>query len=217
MEDLASQISIWVILLPLTLGCIFYKTLDKQSRLVFFLVLLATPPQISTAFIEQSSSRYYLYNLYTIGEYILTYLFIGRELQSRLFKNIVLATVLLFFILVITESFTIGISARFLTEWVCFADISYLVWILSFILESALKDVSLPNSRNPLFWYLAGLILYASSTIFVFALYYYRQESQYILIKKTWLIHDIFNIILYSFYAIGFYQNRQYKRHLITL
>jgi len=205
------QLSVWIIILPLLVGAINFYKLDKQSRYVFYLVLLATIPQLLTAFISRTVLLDFIYNAYTPMEFLLVYLFIGRSLESSLFKNISMGTVVAFGILVFGFIFYFGMQAKFFNEWVAVANIFYLTWILLFVLESLKNEKKLIDARQPLFWYLSGLILYTPCTVIVFALYYHIDTSRNILIKNLWIIHGVFNIILYLFFTIGLYKTRRQR------
>ena len=201
------EVSIWCILLPLITGSLLYKKLDADSRLIFFLVAFATLPQILTAFFQHSSGLIFIYNIYTPVEFIFIYLFIGNKFQGAIFKKI---SVLLIFLFISYSCFLCmyyGLSERFLNEWVCSANMCYLIWIFLFILESLILEKKLVNTHNPAFWFITGLIIYTPCTIFVFALCYYIETSGNYLIKNLWIIHGIFNTILYVLFAIGLYQN----------
>jgi hypothetical protein len=205
------QLSVWIIILPLLVGAINFYKLDKQSRYVFYLVLLATIPQLLTAFISRTVLLDFIYNAYTPMEFLLVYLFIGRSLESSLFKNISMGTVVAFGILVFGFIFYFGMQAKFFNEWVAVANIFYLTWILLFVLESLKNEKKLIDARQPLFWYLSGLILYTPCTVIVFALYYHIDTSRNILIKNLWIIHGVFNITLYLFFTIGLYKTRRQR------
>lgn len=206
------QLSIWSVIIPLLLGFAFFKKLDKKSKTIFFLVLVATIPQVLTAFIVQSEFLNSLYNIYTPVEFTIVYSFVAKSLSISLFKKI--RTIML--IVFACFSFFIigkyGLQKRFLNEWVCIANVCYIGWIFLYILECLIKNIDLLNPNLPMFWYLAGLILYTPCTALVFSFYYYIGKNA--LIKNLWVIHDIFNTILYIFFAIGLYKS--YRESILT-
>jgi hypothetical protein len=211
------QMSIWSIIIPLMAGVFFYKKLDRDSKIIFYLVVLAASPQIITAFILSSSPvRNIFYNVYTPVEFVLTYLFVGKKIQNISFRNICRFVVVLFIILSVALVYRYGLSHRFLNEWVCAANISYLCWIFLFILESLLQERRLLNTSLPLFWYISALLIYTPCTIFVFALSFYITGSKNPFISNLWIIHEIFNTLLYILFAIGLYKNRSYNYSLNT-
>jgi hypothetical protein len=202
-SSLVMQLSIWSILLPLLAGISSYKRLDPESRILFYLVILATLPQLLTSFMAHSKELNFIYNIYTPAEFLLTYLFIGNRMQVRIFRNISLTIVGLFLFLSVFIIIRYGLNHRFLNEWVCAANTCYLGWVLLYILESLQTEKKLLNTNLPMFWYISALLLYTPCTIFVFALSYYITKSQNPFINKLWNIQSVFNTLLYVFFAIG--------------
>jgi len=216
LSSITYQLSIWSVLVPLVTGLLLYKKLDPPSRIIFYLVLLAASPQIITEFMPSNPVRNVFYNVYTPAEFLLTYFFIGNKLQNRVLRNISFSLILLFIVLSVVLIGKYGLSGRFLNEWVCAANISYLCWIFLFILESLLQEKSLLNTDLPLFWYISGLLLYTPCTIFVFALSYFISQSKNPFIHNLWIIHEIFNTALYVSFAIGLYKNKNRKYPLMN-
>jgi hypothetical protein len=205
--DLLTQISSWIILLPFLIGLPLYRKLDRDSRWVFGLVSLALIPQILTPFWNHTAFLGLVYNIYTPVEFILTFGFLGLKLQRRSFRVLSWIPVGGFLLISVWLIYRFGVQDRFLNEWVCAANISYLCWVFLLILESLLNEVKLLNGELPLFWYITGLLLYTPCTIFVFSLCYYINTSQHPLIRRLWMVQSVFNTTLYVCYAIGLYRN----------
>jgi hypothetical protein len=210
-SELLLQVSSWCVLLPLFIGGSLYTRLDRDSRWIFYLVALATVPQLLTPFDLHTHALWLTYNIYTPLEFTLTWFFIGNKLQRRLFRALAGLLVAGFAGLSVYLVLRFGWAERFLNEWVVAADIAYLCWVFLFILESLLNEVRLLNTNLPLFWYISGLLLYAPCTIFVFSLCYYIRDSKNPFIHRLWNIQAAFNIALYVLYAVGLYKNRQWK------
>ncbi|HVZ96613.1 MAG TPA: hypothetical protein VG847_07045 [Chitinophagaceae bacterium] len=191
---------------PLVAGLLFFKYLNKESRIIFLLVIIATVPQVLTAFIAQAVFLNTLYNIYTPVEFVMIYLLFGRQISYRLFKSIRMVSVVVFLGVSVPVVIIAGIGNRFLNEWVCAANLCYVCWIFLFILQGLLDNVEILDSGSPMFWYLAGLIFYAPATALVFSFYYSIGKNS--LIKDDlWVIHDIFNTFMYIFFAAGMYKN----------
>lgn len=187
------------------MGCLIYKKLDKESRIIFYLVILASVPQTLTDIIG-NSLLHFIYNVYTAIEFFLIYIFIGNKMQRRIFRNISTVIAVAFILLSLFIFIFYGWNHGFLNEWVCAANICYLSWILLFILESLENEKKLLNVHDPLFWHLSALLIYTPCTMFVFALSSYINKSQNPFINKLWIIHGVFNTLLYLFFAIGFFK-----------
>lgn len=208
LSNLIYEISIWSICVPLITGMVFYRRLDKPSCIIFYLIILALIPQLITEFKYCKPVLNLIYNAYTPIEFLLIYLFIGREFRRRLARNCALVIAGLFISLFFFLIIRYGMNKRFLNELVCGANIAYLCWILMYILESIWDEKKLLDPQLPLFWHITALILYTPCTVLVFALYYYIDTSKNIVINNLWIIHGIFNTHLYLFFAIGFYKNK---------
>jgi len=169
------------------------------------LVFLAALPQILTAFIPQKALLNCIYNIYTIIEFILVYFFIGNKASTLFFKKISRLTVMFFvlflFVLIINE----GLTNRFLNELVCVANIIYVSWIFSYVLENLFFENELLNIKLPMFWYLTGLILYTTCTALVFSFYYSIGKTS--ILKNLWIIHNVFNTLMYILFAVGLYKS----------
>jgi len=202
------QLSIWIIVVPLVAGLVFFRFLDAPSRLVLYLVILAAIPQLLTATMHHNRNLNIIYNIYTPVEFLFFYLLLGNKLKQQVvFKTISFILIVVFLATLALLTWLYGIKDKFLNELVCVANITYLFWVFMFILKGLLNDEQLLNTRLPIFWFIAGLLLYTPCTIYVFAMTYYIEQSTNPFIHNLWSIHGIFNSLLYIFFSIGFYMN----------
>ncbi len=211
LPDFILQLSIWSILLPLVAGFVYFKQLDQPSLLIFIVVVLATIPQLLTLSMIHTEELNVVYNVYTLLEFLLLYFFIGRNFQRQIFNRIGMITVGLFCLLGMWLIGKYGLYQKFLNELICAANCIYLAWIFMFILEGLLNEQKLVNPRLPLFWFLTAILFYAPCSIFVIALAHYIKKSTNPLIHNMWSVHGVFNILMYVFFAVGFY-----KSHLLV-
>jgi hypothetical protein len=211
-SDIILQLSIWSVVLPLVAGFLFFKQLDEPSRIVFYVVVLATLPQLLTASLHHSKNLNIVYNIYTPLEFIFIYFLLGNKYTKPIFRYISLCLVAVFFILLTVMIAWFGLYWKFLNELVCAANTIYLIWIFMFILQSLLTDQKLMNHRLPMFWFISGLLIYTPCTIFVFALAYYIENSKNPVIHNLWSIHGVFNVTMYCLFAIGFYKSYRLAR-----
>lgn len=205
------QLSIWSILLPLVAGFLFFKQLDESSRVIFIIVVLATIPQLLTVSMLHTKKLNVVYNVYTLLEFSLMYFFIGKEFQNRAFKIASYALIFLFYALALWVIHEYGLYEKFLNELICAANIIYLIWIFLFILQGLLHERNLINAKQPVFWFVAGLLFYTPCSIFVVALANYIQKSTNPFIHNLWSIQGVFNTLMYILFAVGFY-----KSHLLA-
>jgi hypothetical protein len=209
---LIMQLSIWSILLPLAAGFLFFRRLDEPSRIIFYVVILASVPQILTAAMPDSKNLNIVYNIYTPLEFIFIYFLVGNKYTRPAFINTSRALVIAFFLLTVIIVVRFGLYDKFRNELVCAADTVYLIWIFMFILQGLLTDQKLMNHRLPMFWFISGLLIYAPCTIFVFALMYYIDTSTVPFIKNLWSIHGVFNTLMYCLFAIGLFKNHRLEK-----
>jgi hypothetical protein len=212
-SEIILQLSIWSIIVPLVAGCFLFKKLDKPSLIMFAIVVLATIPQLLTVTMHHNKNLNIIYNLYTLLEFILMYLLFGRNLQTRIFRYLNVAAIIGFYTLAIVEIANYGMRAWFLNALVAASGIVYLVWIFLYILENLLKDQTILNPQLPVFWYTVAWLLYGASTSFVFSMANYIDNSKNPFIHNLWTIQGVFNVILYLFFAIGFYQSYLLRSH----
>lgn len=207
LSQIILQLSIWSVLVPLVAGLFFYRYMDDPSRIIFYVVICATIPQLLTLQMLHMKGLNIIYNLYTLVEFVLIFLFVGIRLQTKALRRISYSMVALFVILSVWLVAFYGMYQKFLNELVCAANIAYLTWILMYILEGLLHEEKLMNARLPEFWFIAGLLLYASCTILLFSLTYYIKTSTNPIIHNLWQVQGVLNVVMYILFAIGFSKN----------
>jgi len=62
--------------------------------------------------------------------------------------------------------------------------------------------------------YVVGLFFYTSCTILIFALWGYIRANENSFLKNLWIIHDVFNIFMYTLFTVGFVIEVQRARYL---
>jgi hypothetical protein len=201
-------VSIWIILVPLLIGVILFKRLDADSKLILVVVFLGTVPQVLRPCINSTLTLNVLYNLYTPFEFLIYCMIFKRKLLSPKRQKTLNAIIVLYFIISFLLIFNFGIKQRFLNEWAIANNLLLLIITSLCLLEYYHSDETDINIAQPFFWFIAGMICYASCTSVFFSLWYFIKENpnhQFIILN---LIHHIFNILLYIFFSIGFLKNR---------
>lgn len=197
--------SILIVALPLVAGLWYYRQLDKPSHIIFLLVVVAAIPQLLTLSLINTKDMNLVYNIYTLFEFSILYFFIGCNFQRQAFRKISFFTIIVFLGSAVWLIFRYGLYQKWLNELVCVANIAYLVWVFMFILESLLNETKLMNAKLPVFWFVIALLFYTPCTIFVVAMSHYIKDNPFM--KNLWSIHGVFNILMYAFFAIGFYKS----------
>lgn len=202
------QFSIWIILLPLFTGLWFSKKLSPKSLIILFLVIVATPPQLSSVFFSKEISNL-IYNIYTPIELFILFFFFKKIINSKISKKIFKTSLITYctislIILLIDRS----IAADFINEWVSVNNLFYLLWILLYFIDQYLLPEMELSINDPFWWSLLGIFIYAACTPLHFILFD--------IIKKTILsvFHSSFNILLYIFFTISFWKDKMPKKQI---
>jgi len=211
--SILEDFSIWIILLPAFTGLIVFRRLDKDSRIIFVVVLLACIPQVLKSFMDGTSLLTAAYNIYTPLEFIVYWILFRQKIISTHRKTILDAMAIVFAIVSVYLIYRYNIRSRFINEWVVLNNIFQVSWIGLCLLEFYYSDESIINSSQPFFWFLIAITGYASCTAVFFSLWHFirnNSEAQFSIVNA---IHHIFNILLYVFFTIGFLKNCKLKDH----
>ena len=110
--------SIWIILLPAITGLILFKRLDKDSKIIFVVVLLACIPQVLKPFMDGTELLTIVYNVYTPVEFIVYWVLFRQKIISPSRKTILDGMAAIFAVVSVYLIYKYEIRARFLNEWV---------------------------------------------------------------------------------------------------
>ncbi|MBL6444708.1 hypothetical protein JMN32_00200 [Fulvivirga sp. 29W222] len=186
-------------------GCFFYTRLTVKSRLILLLVLAACIPQLARAFLGRIPALNIFYNINVVVELFILYFFFRKSYSTnrkqQIFKILGAVCLLLG---VISISYW-GVESKFLTEWLCINNLVYTSWILLSVLDIYENDDRLLHTQRSYLLFLLGLFLYTSCTMLIFGLWHYIMANSDSLLKNLWIIHDVFNTIMYLVFLIGFY------------
>lgn len=215
-QEILGFISIWSIMLPLLCGLILFKYLSKDSFIIWGVVVAVTIPQVISKLINDKSFISITYNLYTIVEFLFLFLFMFRKMTSNKSKIIIGSVSIFFPVLIIFFLVKLNLSSRFFNEWVCFTSIIYTLGVLLILFEQYISDNISITKKSPHFWFLSGILFYSPCTILVFSLWNFIKKAQSEVLYNIWIIHHLFNILLYVTFFIGMYIDYRNK-HLSKL
>ena len=202
-KEIFEAISIWIILLPLLIGSWFTKKLGRDSIIIFVLVIIATPPQILTAFLPlHSKTLNVFYNVYTPFEFFLVFILFKKKFEGRTNNIIFRASGILYLLISVLFITLFNFKKKFISEWACVNNIIYIVWGLLFISEILILDTDGVNKKNAFTYFLLGIFFYSQCTVLIFCLYYFISQTQ--ILSNTWIIQSLSNIIMYCLFSIGF-------------
>lgn len=210
--DILAEISIWIIVVPLIIGGYNLLKLSPDSLLVFGVIVSAAVPQLFRAFHGGSVMLNISYNLYTPVEFILLFILFFSNIKKKCFREIFYFTFAVFFGSLILAISFFGLANKFISELVCIANILYCLWILLIILEQYGSDSFIITFRKPFFWYMAGVFLYAPCTLLIFSLWNYIKKNPDSFLNNLWIIHHVFNILMYLMFSVGLIKDRCLKK-----
>lgn len=200
-----SILSIYSAVLPVVTGLCLLKHLSKSAILIWCIAVLGMLPQLLKAYTNRNELIDSAYNLYSAGEFILTYfLFKGKFIyrqSNRLFQYSSLVYILLASLVVYFN----GITNGFLYEWICLNSFLYSLWIMVIILEQYKNESSHLEikTRSGFFWFLVGTFIYSLCTFMVFAFWNFIKITSKDISDLVKSIHSVFNISLYVCFTIG--------------
>ncbi len=214
--SVVSMVSTLIVLLPLFVGALLYKHLQKLSKLMLLLVCLACVPQIIAAINKfyPLSWKSLSYNLYTPVEFALMMLFL-YELNKRVVKEDVVfkrvrngfaLSVIAYFILAGYFFYNDNFSHFFIKKLVFFNNFLYTAWILFYFYQVLRFDSWSLDSRQSFFWHLTAYLIYSSMSALYFILTPYTYRSATIL-SEMGTIQNLSNILLYCLISVGFWKD----------
>lgn len=197
--------SVFSILAPVLAGAISFKKHQPGSRIIFILVLIAAVPQLLSFYSSSSNIDFTIsYNLYTVLEFFLLFLFFYAVLNKKPWKTWMHFTAILYALVMTIFFVTGGLTQRFFYELVALANLLYLFWMLFYIYKQFYLPDDYYHVRHSFFWFFLALMIYAPTTMVPFALYKYLRQNPNSLLQNLWMIQSICNILLYFLFAVGF-------------
>lgn len=169
---------LWIIIS----GCIF-------SIIIVKLVETATKPAF----------KHYLISFYTLSEYLIFALFLWISLKSKLFKKILIAASIPFFLFLIIYSIQIKF-ARFDTLPIGIETILVLVFSFCFLYEQMNESKDQFIYQDYRFWVILGMMTYLAGSFFI---YIYAEQFNIEEWKKYRFLTLVFYILKNIFFTIG--------------
>ena len=193
------NLSIFSIFLPILLSILLFNRLDRDSTIVFMLLLLAAFPQLASRFADRDV-RIILYNVYILVDFVIWgYIFLINS-KNRVLRNLIRVSMFCSIVFSLGLFASFGIVYRFYSELICLNSLLQVLFILAYFYSLYLTDQKIELQRKPIFWFSLGLLLYAPITYFHFA--FHSRVSENVAI-----IHSIMNSLMYIIFSIGILVN----------
>lgn len=208
-DELIRLISIFSILVPLSIGFWRRRDLDKGLRYFWVFLLLAFVVDVGIyTWVRTGNSKAasLIYSLYSLAEALVFLAFIRYCSGNLLLKRFA------FLMWVLSVFHWLGLMIFSLVK----PEINFLISAVfdpvyqvtaAFLAGFVLLEIVEKNPKplqTPVFWTLLGIFLYCFCTFFILGL------VNTILGQQMWWLHNIFNITAYGLYAKGF---STVKRH----
>ncbi len=192
------KVSEYSVMLPILVGVLKLQLLDQTSRLVLFLLVIASFPQLSAEYASYDMKQL-MYNVYTLFDLLMWGLIFWlsiRYIRARIWIGIMIAV----FVIISTFFFvTFGITKIFIAQLVCLSSFIQVCFVLLYFYDIYVRDDRLILPSLPMFWFAVALLFYAPVTYFHFAFF----DSVTADLK---IIHNVFNTLMYSIITVGFLQ-----------
>jgi hypothetical protein len=190
---------------PLTLGLIFFKSLDSNSRSMVVLLIFASMSSLAGHTLIIENQVWFFFNSYCLLDSVIWGYIFYRNSKNKTIRTTIIIFLLSEVFLASYLFYSIGIRSRFFTELVCLNSLLELLWVLSFFYERYKKDEILALEKEPMFWYCLGILVYAPTTYFLFVFYNTIMNSDSY--KHLWTIHYLLNSLMYLIFSIGILTN----------
>lgn len=203
-EELAwliTNVSKYSVALPALIGVFVYFRLENTQKVILLLVLISVLSEVSAHILGFTGAGqtvvYYLFTCFEFG--LLTYVFahgIRPFFKPSFFVTI--AFFLLFF--TVLDMFWISGIAQFNSYSTAVEGLILIFFSLTFFYKTLHELKIRYLEREPLFWISTGVLLYFSSSLFIFLFTNYVNSSTAALFL-IWSVHGIFSILLNVFYS----------------
>lgn len=196
------------VLLPLVIAGHKFSLLASPLRIVvYYLVLSATVNFSAIILAESGHNNLPLLHLFTLTEGELL-LFFYMKCPGRLPKRFFIILMTGFALFCVCNSFFIQDIFGFNT-YARFAEALMIVscTLYSFYITLDTKDAA-PWPNNPLFWINSGLLLYFSSSLFLFFFSEVLRSNRSLNII-AWVIHATMVLVMYILFSFAFLQHRR--------
>lgn len=191
--------------IPLIIGLIRYKRLDKSQTLLFYLLIFAFSTElVANILLYNRIHNLPVYNFFALinFNFLLRLYVLHIKIERRKFFNYFQ---LLFNLFAICNVIFIQDYRTFNSNWIVAASVIFLSLALNYFYK-LLKEVKYQRlERNPMFWFNSGIVIYYSGTLILFFLgnSVAHNDLATEVIMAAWGLNSIFNFMLNLSYSIG--------------
>lgn len=209
LSTLISHLSVYSLALPAAVGLLRYFLLSKVQKVLWLLVLLSILIDIVADQLRHAGPYQTLvFYLFTIIEFtILTYVF-TQALVPFIARKYLLGVLLFFLLFVFSDMMWLSGIEQFNSYSTAVEGLLIICFTLTYFYKT-LQELQIKYlEREPQFWISTGVLLYFSSSLFIFLFTNYVNSSL-ISLYIIWGIHGIFSILLNVLYSIALWVTPQ--------
>lgn len=201
--DFISYASMYSVGLPAVIGLIRFRHLQKGQVAIFILVLLSILTEFGATWVAyEGGYQNLVYYGFTIAEFtLLTYVF-SESWASSLRFTWTGALAMLFLLFVVLDMFWLSGIEQFNSYSTSIESLLLIAFALLYFFLTLREMKTRHLEREPLFWISIGVLLYFSSSLFIF-LFTNTVNASMRALFIIWSIHGIFRILLNICFSIA--------------
>jgi hypothetical protein len=186
--------------LPIIFFLLFLnRNKEKKLWVIFLYAVISLLTDYSYNIISRQN-EFYIYSFFTIAEFTLYSIFLYYNLNTKLFKKLLLISYVLFFPVTIYNFFQKEFE-NFDSLTASVECILIILFSILFLYEQIKEPESIFIYTSKKFWIIVAFFLYLSSTLFLFM---YADKLPTIEKSYYWSINFVFNILKNIFFTIAF-------------
>lgn len=212
-------ISSLTVIIPLTLGALGWKRLDKGLRYFVILLLLVLLTEL-TAFFGLSAFKIpnlLVYNIFTGAEYLFLILMFTSWLDSRILNRILLGSIPIFLVIWVAVNYAFENSPQKFDTLLLSIESVFFVILSVLALVKEMRDSSVLLVDNPVFWIASGVLVYFAGNLVVFALLEQVLQEGVTRYHSAWFTHTALNVIKNILFSLGFLATGGPKERLLLI
>lgn len=197
------------------LPIIFYVCFLKRNKqggfwVIFFYCLISFLSDNIFHYLEYKVNVFYLSAAFTICEFSLISLFIYLSLKNKKFKLVILIGAPIFFSIAIINILNGGTGTFFDSLAASAESILSIIYSIFFLYEQLTDQEVIYVYYLKKFWIVLAVLLYFSSTLFLFIYAETLTKQEY---NNYWSINNIFNILKNILFSVAFIMKKSDKAH----
>jgi hypothetical protein len=197
-----------MILIPLLLGIINYRHLNKPLKTAFYLLLFSGATSLlNTILIYHQVNDIWMFNVFIIFELGFISLMYSYILPSS-WKKAILILPFAFCTLCILNQLFVQKNAEINSYTRGLESLIVIGYGVLYINQQSLETLHKTWGENALNWVSTGLLIYFASTLFMFVFYNALIKAGQTVGLIVWTVADTMLILEYVLFAVGFYKSR---------